>query len=66
MAFLSDPLSLLLFAGMVVLAFFIGRFGRKAVFWWRARKAPAAPAGPPPSRQVQRAQRRRQEKRMRD
>lgn len=65
MAFLSDPLSLLFFAGAVVLAFFIGRLGRKALFWWRARKAPA-PSGPPPSRQVQRAQRRRQDKRTRD
>lgn len=65
MAFMSDPLSLLFFAGAVVLAFFIGRLGRKVIFWWKARKAPK-PSGPPPSRQVQRAQRRRQDKRMRD
>lgn len=65
MAFLSDPLALLFFAAAVLLAFFVGRLGRKALFWWRGRKTPA-PSGPPPSRQVQRAQRRRQDKRMRD
>ena len=65
MAFLSDPIALLVFAGAVALAFFAGRFGRKALLWWRGRN-PQAPSGPPPSRQVRRAERRRQAKRDRD
>ncbi|HEY4134346.1 MAG TPA: hypothetical protein VGO34_03940 [Alphaproteobacteria bacterium] len=65
MTFLSDPTLLLVFAVAVAAAFFAGRLGRKAYLWLRRRKTPVQ-AGPPPSRQVQRAERRRMEKKTRD
>ena len=65
MAFLSDPFSLLIFAGAILLAFLLGRLGRKFFYWLRRNRTPAA-AGPPPSRQVRRAQRRKFEKKIRD
>ncbi|MFN4281117.1 MAG: hypothetical protein ACK4NA_00610 [Alphaproteobacteria bacterium] len=65
MQFLADPSTLLLFAGAAVLAFLVGRFGRKLFDYLRGPKA-KAPSGPPPSRQVRRAERRKQDKKLRD
>ncbi len=65
MPFMTDPFAIGVFIGAILLAFLVGRFGRKFYDRLRRGKTPA-PSGPPPSRQVQRAQRRRQEKRMRD
>ena len=65
MPFLSDPSAWLVFIGAAVLAFLVGRYGRKLFDYLRGPKAPA-PSGPPPSRQVRRAERRRQDKRQRD
>ena len=65
MPFMSDPFAIGVFIAAILLAFLVGRFGRKIYDRLRRGKTPA-PSGPPPSRQVQRAQRRRQDKRTRD
>jgi len=65
MPFMFDPFAIGVFVGAILLAFLAGRFGRK--FYRRLRGGkPQAPAGPPASRQVRRAERRRQDKRQRD
>ncbi|HEU0072366.1 MAG TPA: hypothetical protein VFS04_13815 [Alphaproteobacteria bacterium] len=62
MALFPDISAVLLFAGAILLAFIMGRFGRKLFDRLRRGKTPA-PSGPPPSRQVRRAAERQRAKR---
>ena len=65
MPFMSDPFAIGILVGAILLAFLVGRFGRKLYERLRRGK-PQARSGPPPSRQVRRAERRKRDKRQRD
>lgn len=62
MTLFPDISAVLLFAGAILLAFLVGRLGRKLFDRLRRGKV-QAPSGPPPSRQMRRAAERQRAKR---